>query len=85
MARQCRLTAGSYTKCSNLHCGLWEIFYRCMSKNNPFCAVSQCYVGTNEIGTDLDFDKNFKMFVHKYPIINFIAFYCMILVLSNVG
>ena len=29
LVMQCLVTAGSVTKCDNLHCGLWKIFEWC--------------------------------------------------------
>ena len=64
---QCLLTAGSVTKCDNLHCGLWKIFDWCYPLeaecHNIYFWYSQSLLSGILIRSDSNFyyDKNFKL------------------------
>ena len=77
---KCLVTAGSVTKCDNLHYGLWTIFdwchpleAECQNFYFWYCQslLSGILIGS---GSNFDYDKNFKLlsiFVNFYKNLNF--------------
>ena len=58
---------GSVTGCDNLHCGLWKILRLCVPLETECRDLYFCYSQSlpwgilMEIGSNFDFDKNFKL------------------------